>query len=111
MQSQYGLFWELPLPSSSLPFPRCAACKDSTCGRVELTACPASHNYAISCQHAGLEKLPEMHKVDKDLSLSLDGLTISRANYAEVALAPLPPDPSFSLYLCPASVQVHFAYK
>jgi len=28
------------------------SCKDSTCGWVDLTACPASHNYAISCQHA-----------------------------------------------------------
>lgn len=31
----------------------CGSCKDSTCGRVDLTACPGSHNYAISCQHAG----------------------------------------------------------
>lgn len=51
-----GFFGSKDEAAALLPcFPACAcgSCKDSTCGRVDLTACPGSHNYAISCQHAG----------------------------------------------------------
>lgn len=105
LDSRMKLLYLLALPSCSA-----APCKDSTCGRVDLTACPGSHNYAISCQHAGQLEVAGNAQSEQRSRRAFARLTISVPIMQRLSLSPTP-TLALCRFPCLASVQVHFAYK